>query len=98
MFYEDTSNYVRVRAFVTGRVQHVGFRSWACEQAERLGLTGSVENLSDGRVEIIFQGKPELVAEMKEKLKRGPSMAIVRQVIFYNERVKENETFFGTNN
>ena len=95
MNYDDTSNFIRVRALVSGRVQHVGFRYWACEHAERLGLTGTVENLQDGRVEVVFQGKPDCVQEMKEKLKRGPSMAIVRQVIFYNERVNNNETFFG---
>ena len=94
MNYEDTSDFIRIRALVSGRVQHVGFRYWACEQAERLGLTGSVENLLDGRVEVIFQGKPESVQEMKLKLKQGPSMAIIKQVIFYNERVKNNETFF----
>ncbi len=96
MSYEDKSDFVRVRALVAGRVQHVGYRYWACEQAERLGLTGSVENLPDGRVEIVFQGKPELVEEMKQKVKRGPSMALVRQVIFYNERVQDEETFFGS--
>ena len=95
MSYEDKSNYIRVRALVSGRVQHVGYRYWAFEQAERLGLTGSVENLSDGRVEVVFQGVPECVAEMKEKLKQGPSMAVVKQVIFYRERVKEDETYFG---
>ncbi|MBQ7665688.1 MAG: acylphosphatase [Synergistaceae bacterium] len=95
MSYEDTSGFVRVRALVNGRVQHVGFRYWACEQAERLGLTGSVENLPDGRVEVVFQGKPEVVNEMKEKLRQGPSMAVVNQVIFYRERVKEDETFFN---
>ncbi|MBQ6772841.1 MAG: acylphosphatase [Synergistaceae bacterium] len=95
MSYEDMSSFIRVRALVSGRVQHVGFRYWACEQAERLGLTGTVENLPDGRVEVVFQGKPELVNEMKEKLKQGPSMAIVRQVIFYRERVNDSETFFG---
>ena len=77
MTYDDKSNYIRVRALISGRVQHVGFRYWACENAERLGLTGSVENLPDGRVEAVFQGLPECVNEMKEKLKRGPSMAIV---------------------
>ena len=95
MFYEDKNDYIRIRALVSGRVQHVGFRYWACEQAERLGLTGSVENLSDGRVEVVFQGKKELVNEMKEKLKRGPSMAIVKQLIFYNEKVKQDETNFN---
>ena len=88
------NNLIRVRALISGRVQHVGFRYWAREQAERLGLTGSVRNLNDGSVEIFFQGSPGNVSEMKEKLKRGPSMAIVKRLIFYNERVKQNETFF----
>ncbi len=95
MTYDDKTNFIRVRALIAGRVQHVGFRYWACEQAERLGLTGEVENLDDGRVMIVFQGMPELVNEMKEKLRRGPSMAIVRQVIFYRERVKDDETNFA---
>lgn len=94
MSYEDTSSYIRVRALIAGRVQHVGYRYWAWEQAERLGLTGNVENLFDGRVEIVFQGKPENVNAMKERLKKGPPMAIVRQVIFYRERVKDDETCF----
>ena len=96
MNYDDKKDFVRVRALVAGRVQHVGYRYWACEQAERLGLTGSVENLSDGRVEVIFQGKPEMVEEMKKKVKRGPSMALVRQILFYKERVKNDETYFGS--
>ena len=94
-YYDDKSKFIRVRAIIAGRVQHVGYRYWACEQAERLGLTGTVENLPDGRVEVVIQGMPEMVSEMKEKLRRGPSMAIVRQVIFYRERVKDDETNFG---
>ncbi len=94
-YYDDKSNFIRVRALISGRVQHVGFRYWACQQAERLGLTGTVENLSDGRVEVVMQGVPECVNEMKEKLRSGPSMAIVKQVIFYRERVKNDETYFG---
>lgn len=95
MNYEDKSNYIRVRALISGRVQHVGFRYWTYEHAERLGLTGSVENLPDGRVEVVMQGPVECVNEMKEKLRIGPSMAIVKQVIFYRERVKEDESYFG---
>ena len=95
MSYEDRSNFIRVRALVSGRVQHVGYRYWAWEQAERLGLTGNVENLFDGRVEVVFQGKPENVNEMKERLRKGPPMAIVRQVIFYRERVDDEESCFA---
>ena len=94
-YYDDKSNYIRVRAIVSGRVQHVGFRYWACEQAERLGLTGTVQNLEDGSVEVVIQGLPDMVGEMKEKLRHGPSMAIVSRVIFYRERVNQSETNFG---
>ena len=94
-YYEDKSRYIRVRALISGRVQHVGFRYWAQEHAERLGLTGTVENLDDGRVEVVIQGMPEMVNEMKEKLYQGPSMAVVRQVIFYRERVNQEESNFG---
>ena len=94
-YYEDKSNYIRVRAIVSGRVQHVGFRYWACEQAERLGLTGTVQNLADGNVEVVMQGLPDMVGEMKEKLRQGPSMAIVSRIIFYRERVNQSETNFG---
>ena len=94
-YYEDKSRYIRVRALISGRVQHVGFRYWAQEHAERLGLTGTVENLDDGRVEVVVQGPPEMVNEMKEKLHVGPSMAVVRQVIFYRERVSQEESNFG---
>ena len=94
-YYEDKSRYIRVRALISGRVQHVGFRYWAQEHAERLGLTGTVENLDDGRVEVVIQGMPEMVNEMKEKLRQGPSMAVVRQVIFYRERVNQEESNFG---
>ena len=94
MSFEDKNGFVRVRALISGRVQHVGFRYWACEQAERLGLTGSVKNLPDRSVEIFIQGRPENVSEMKEKLKRGPSMAVVKELIFYNEKVRPDETFF----
>jgi acylphosphatase len=47
---------VRLHAFVSGYVQGVGFRYWVREQAQRLGVAGSVRNLPDGRVEIAAEG------------------------------------------
>ncbi len=94
MNYENKNDFIRVRALVSGRVQHVGFRYWTCEQAEKLGLTGSVENLSDGSVEVFFQGRPDRISEMKLKLKRGSPLSVVSQVIFYSEQIKPDETFF----
>ncbi len=42
----------------TGTVQGVGFRYRACMAAQHLGLTGWVENLWDGSVELEAQGAP----------------------------------------
>ena len=53
--------HVRRHYFISGRVQEVGFRYTAFYLAEELGLSGWVSNLSDGRVEMELQGKPETI-------------------------------------
>lgn len=52
---------VRVRVVFEGRVQKVGFRLEVSELAERLGLTGFCENLSDGAVRAELQGTMERI-------------------------------------
>ncbi len=47
---------VRLTAFVSGRVQGVGFRWFTRARALELGLTGSATNLTDGRVQVIAEG------------------------------------------
>ena len=44
-----------------GRVQGVGFRFYAVNKARQLGLTGWVENLEDGSVEMEVQGEEEKI-------------------------------------
>lgn len=53
--------HVRKHYICSGRVQEVGFRYTAYYIAEDLGLSGWVSNLSDGRVEMELQGKPETI-------------------------------------
>ena len=47
----------RLTAWVEGRVQGVGFRWWTRARALELGLAGWAENLEDGRVKVIAEGK-----------------------------------------
>ncbi len=58
----------RVAVWVDGHVQGVGFRWWGYGLAQRLGLTGSVRNLADGRVEFRLQGADDRVDEMLARL------------------------------
>jgi acylphosphatase len=63
------------RFFVTGRVQGVGFRFFAVGEAERLGLSGYVRNLRDGRVEAYAIGTPEQLAQFRTRLEKGPRLS-----------------------
>ena len=61
---------VRLTAWVTGRVQGVGFRWWTRARALELGLSGWARNLDDGRVEVVAEG-PRQAAEVLLGLLQG---------------------------
>ena len=63
--------------YVSGRVQGVYFRQATAQQAERLDLDGWVRNLTDGRVEVLFEGDEAAVAELASWLEQGPQAAEV---------------------
>lgn len=68
------------RYFVSGSVQGVGFRYFTQRAAARLGLSGFVRNLRDGRVEVLAIGPAEQLAALKSELERGPGGASVSGV------------------
>ncbi len=49
----------RLTAYISGKVQRVGYRARVIQLANGLGIKGIVENLSDGRVRIIAEGDEE---------------------------------------
>ena len=65
------SPVTRWHIFFSGRVQFVGFRYQACLLAKKLGLTGWVENLGDGRVEMEVQGTPVAIGKVLTHLSSG---------------------------
>lgn len=86
---------VRKHFFFFGRVQGVGFRYQSAYYARRLGLTGWVRNLSDGRVEMEVQGKESVIAQLVLELKNTSYIRIER-VVCENLPLKEGEDKFST--
>jgi acylphosphatase len=50
---------MKLTAFVSGKVQEVGYRARIVDIANAFGLKGMIENLKDGRVKIIAEGEDE---------------------------------------
>jgi acylphosphatase len=71
---------VRAHVFVNGRVQGVFFRTETQDEAVRRGVAGWVRNLSDGRVEAVFEGEKDKVESLVEFCRRGPPGARVTNV------------------
>jgi acylphosphatase len=65
---------------IRGRVQGVGYRYWAAQQAIAHGLEGWVRNRRDGSVEALFAGPEDVVSNMVASCRRGPSSARVDAV------------------
>lgn len=65
---------------VTGRVQGVGYRDWACDLASRLGLDGFVRNRRDGSVEALVSGDQGAVDAFVAACRTGPPAARVDAV------------------
>jgi acylphosphatase len=69
------------RFLVSGRVQGVGFRYFARDAARREGLHGTVQNLDDGRVEIVAAGDSEALARFERAMRQGPAGSRVDDLV-----------------
>lgn len=76
----DENESLRITVLVRGHVQGVGYRAFARRHALDLGLAGYVENLADGRVEIVAEGDKTHLDVLLVKLKMGPAHAEVEDV------------------
>ena len=78
----------RIHVFISGRVQGVFFRVNTQNKARELGLTGWVQNLTDGRVEAVFEGEEEKIKEMLGWIKNSPFPAKVKSIEIEEESFK----------
>ena len=67
----------RVHLLVSGRVQGVAFRMYTVDEARRLGISGWVRNLADGRVEVEAEGERAALLGLVRFCERGPPAARV---------------------
>lgn len=77
---------IRAHVFVSGRVQGVFFRSRTRYEAKRRNVTGWVRNLSDGRVEAVFEGEKDDVEMLIRFCNGGPPGARVTKVETLREK------------
>ncbi len=76
----DTAS-ICIHCYVTGTVQGVWFRASTKGEADKLGLTGWVRNLADGRVEVLACGQKDAIEKLRTWLQRGPEKAQVTQML-----------------
>ena len=70
----------RVRAYYSGMVQGVGFRYTAESIARTMGVSGWVKNLADDRVELVCEGREDLLAGFLARIKNGALRPYIQDV------------------
>ena len=68
-----------IRVKIKGLIQGLGFRNYIKSEADKLGLHGHVRNLETGEVEVMIEGKDELVNEMLLVCKKGAPHSEVKE-------------------
>lgn len=87
------SQKLSIHCFVSGRVQGVWFRANTKDQATRLGLSGWVRNLPDGRVEVMACGEKEQLRQLYQWLQKGPEKARVSFVSYEELPLQDHDQF-----
>jgi acylphosphatase len=87
------SEIIRTHLIISGKVQGVGYRYYTAQQAKKLGITGWVKNLPDGRVEAIFEGTQQTITEMINWCRQGPSAAQVTDITINHEKPQGHKKF-----
>lgn len=82
-----------IHCTVKGRVQMVMFRDFVQRRARILRLTGTVQNLPDGTVDVVAQGNKEDLERLIDKLHKGSILSRVDDV--FVEWRESSQSFDG---
>ena len=88
-----SSETIRRRLVVYGRVQGVFFRDSVREAAGTEGVSGWATNRDDGAIEVVLEGAPEAVRSVVEFCRIGPVSARVDHVEEHDEAPEGLEGF-----
>ncbi|MGM0398531.1 MAG: acylphosphatase [Halobacteriota archaeon] len=83
----------RAHVYITGTVQGVYYRANTRDEARARGVAGWVQNLSDGRVEAVFEGDEDRVEAMVEWCYEGSPAASVDAVEVEFESPEQLDSF-----
>jgi acylphosphatase len=84
----------RLSMTIFGRVQGVGFRYFAQEVAESLGVTGWVRNGWNHEVEVEAQGDAQTLRLFCERLREGPVLSRVADIDVHEMHIVPDESGF----
>ena len=85
----------RLTAYISGKVQRVGYRATVIQLANGLGIKGIIENLSDGRVRIIAEGDDEKMKLFEESININNTFIQVNSIEkIYSQPYGEFGSFF----
>ena len=85
----------RANIRIRGNVQMAGFRTFIKNTAASLNVTGFADNLEDGSVNIVCEGREEAMSEFIDSIKeKPPSFASIKEVNVAYEEYKGEFTGF----
>lgn len=76
----EVNQNMQLYVLISGKVQGVGFRHFTRVNASKLGIKGYAKNLSNGKVEVVAEGKKEQLYALIKQLRIGPTPSKVDNV------------------
>ena len=78
---EENQSMIRLTAYVSGRVQRVGYRARVVSLANEMGLVGVIQNRPNGSVLVIAESKK------KDELERFASAIAIKNALIHADNV-----------
>ncbi len=86
---------MRLSAYVSGRVQKAGYRARVVALARALDLTGTVQNLEDGRVKVLAEGDEVDLRRLQKGLTvKNSIIDVIGVEASYSQATGDYEEFF----